>query len=144
MNDRDLYETPGEALLLLAGLSLFVLAGVLFIVLSRASLLALLPVVVVGQVGLLLAARVETRVARRWYPNLRLWQRVLAIGEARVRKELWRPAALRRAASLVAADPAAALKAIPNDRSWWKGTLFVGLAGIGPTVVVIVMLSRRS
>ena len=129
--DQDLYETPGEALLVLVGLSLFGLCFPLGFVLFMAGvhLVALLPIVVIGEVGLVLEYRVETRIARRHYPELRRWQRIVGVGENRVRKELVRAGVFRDAARRVTASPRDALRSIPDEWHWWRGTLLVGTIG---------------
>ena len=135
VTDRDLYETPGEALLHLTGLSLFVLSFILFIIMRNASPVGLALAVVPAQIGILLQYRIENRIARRCYPDLRWWQRIIGLGETRVRKELWRPASVRRAVRSVRADPRAALRTIPPARGW-TGT-FLALCGIGLSFIIL-------
>lgn len=140
MTDHDLYETQGEALLLLAGLGLFAvgfpLGFVLFV--AGASAPALLPTVLAVQVGALLEFRVETRIARRLHPQpLRRWPRLFGVGEKQVRSELLQAASLRSAARWVAADPRAALRSIPHDREWWKTTLLLAVPGTALSVALL-------
>jgi hypothetical protein len=135
----DLYETPGEALLLLSGLGLFAvgfpLGFVLFV--AGASAVALLPVVLLVQVGALLEFRVETRIARRRHPELRGRQRLFGVGEKQVRRELLQAASLRSAARWVTADPRTALGSIPHDRQWWKGTMLLAVPGTALAVALL-------
>ena len=133
-----MFESPGEALLFLAGVPAIGLffAGFVVWVAGGVSTRGLVPVFALVQVGMLLQTGIERRVIGRRYPGL---PRLEAQRRSRsFRKELWRWETVRTASGLVGRDVSAAVRSALGDDLLSPRRIGQGVLIVAATMAVLL------
>jgi hypothetical protein len=142
MEGSDVFESPGEALLFLAGLpaiGLFFAGFAVWVAGGVSSSRALVPVLGLMQVGALLQSGIERRVVGRRYPGVP-WREARRRSRS-FRKELWRWHTVRGAARLVARDFSGAVRGARRDDLLTPRCVGLGVLIVAATMVVMLAIS---
>jgi hypothetical protein len=141
MEGSDVFESPGEALLFLAGVPAIGLffAGFVVWVAGGVSSRGLVPVFGLMQVGMLLQAGIERRVIGRRYPGVP-WREARRRSRS-LREELWRWETVRSAAGLVARDVSGAVRGALRDELLTPRRVGQGVLVVAATMAVMLAVS---